>query len=784
MNSRISYYLRLGTVTFSVVWLVGCTSGSVNPPVSQAPAGTTNVVVGTAVPEPGNGTNDTETTQAPTAVAPAAHRDLPPGAKEVADLAEAGVGESVLMEYVRNATNVGPLKVDEIIYLGDIGVPDAVVAELVKKGGTVGGAEAGGGGGSAPAIPVPGPLPAGAAPVAVGGGFPQQPQQPLAQAEPAQAINTPVQPGADAGVSAIPNAPTVPNAPVVDAVAAAPVQPVLVNQPVAVPTTYSYYYNTLSPYGSWVEVPDYGWCWRPSVAVVDPYWQPYCHRGHWVYTDCGWYWHSDYSWGWMPFHYGRWYRHARVGWIWYPDSVWGPAWVTWRSGGDACGWAPLPPAARWDAHLGLTFHGSRVAVGFDFGLRYDCFTFVSYNRFCDPSPWRHAYPRHEVVRVYNHTTIINQYSSDNHGGHARVVNAGVPPSHITRVTRQEIRPVPIHNVSSPQQASRRPDRGGAALAVYRPSVPTPQQQAAAPTMGGMRRGQEAGVASRSTTAPAPTRGGSDRGAWAPATANGGSSSAQPAPVTRPSRLAETPASPASRGSAQTSPGSRVVTPIRATQTPSGSAAGVVGNRTAAESQVRSTPAPVARPSASQPAGGAAPSPVAPRLVSTQPGGAVQRPSAVGGSAPQQQQPRQAQPQVVTRQNTSTQPPPISRQITSQPSAQSGAGFQSRGGSEMTPTRTEIRRVDPTPVPQSQPPKYQNLTPSAAPSRPTPSPAYSAPAPAPAPARVAQPQPQPQPQAQQPVSSSRQVQSAPSGAPARMTPSSGADPRRGQNRREN
>ena len=45
----------------------------------------------------------------------------------------------------------------------------------------------------------------------------------------------------------------------------------------------NYFYETLSPYGSWVNVDGYGMCWRPTVAVVNPGWQPYADRGRWVY---------------------------------------------------------------------------------------------------------------------------------------------------------------------------------------------------------------------------------------------------------------------------------------------------------------------------------------------------------------------------------------------------------------------------------------------------------------------------------------------------------------------
>jgi hypothetical protein len=54
-----------------------------------------------------------------------------------------------------------------------------------------------------------------------------------------------------------------------------------------------------------MNVPGYGLCWRPAVAATDPYWRPYCDSGYWLYTADGWYWQSDYPWGDIVFHYGR-----------------------------------------------------------------------------------------------------------------------------------------------------------------------------------------------------------------------------------------------------------------------------------------------------------------------------------------------------------------------------------------------------------------------------------------------------------------------------------------------
>ena len=74
-------------------------------------------------------------------------------------------------------------------------------------------------------------------------------------------------------------------------------------------------------------------------------------------------------------------RIPRCGWVWTPDRVWGPAWVTWRSTGDVCGWAPLPPRAEFDVRLGWRYNGVSVGASFGFGLGSDAFLFVGFGDF-------------------------------------------------------------------------------------------------------------------------------------------------------------------------------------------------------------------------------------------------------------------------------------------------------------------------------------------------------------------------------------------------------------------
>ena len=227
------------------------------------------------------------------------------------------------------------------------------------------------------------------------------------------------------------SAPVAASAPPAAAPVAAPASEVTVNQ----------FYENLSPYGSWVEVEGYGRCWRPTMVIYDSTWQPYCDRGHWVYSDYGWYWNSDYSWG-VTFHYGRWFHHSRFGWCWWPDTVWAPSWVMWRSNNDYCGWAPLPPFTVYRPGAGFFYRGAGVAVGFDFGLGAECFTFVSMNRFSEPHPRYYRAESERGRQIFNQTAIINNYNVHNR----IVVNGGIPVERINAVARRPIQPVSITQI--------------------------------------------------------------------------------------------------------------------------------------------------------------------------------------------------------------------------------------------------------------------------------------------------------------------------------------------------
>lgn len=231
--------------------------------------------------------------------------------------------------------------------------------------------------------------------------------------------------------------------------------------------TISTFYDTLAPYGKWVQDPTYGWVFVPAEVTADANWQPYCDGGHWTNTeDCGWYWESDYKWGWAAFHYGRWCRHAAHRWIWVPDCTWGPAWVSWRECDTHYGWAALPPGCEFRAGAGFHWHGAGVAVGFEFGLVEADFCFVPCGHFLDHDCWRHRCGGEERHGFYNKTVIKNTYITKN----TTIINNGFEKGSVEKRTNTKIVKTRVveQKLGAGQKISEK--HVGNTIHTYRPTV--------------------------------------------------------------------------------------------------------------------------------------------------------------------------------------------------------------------------------------------------------------------------------------------------------------------------
>ena len=385
------------------------------------------------------------------ATAPAEPPRVSPALAEVVRLIQANVNQDILLAYITNSTQPFYIGANEIVYLHDLGAPAAVVTSLINI-------DASPEMQSRKQIAIAAkPLPPG---VALAEPVPNIfPSRATAQNAANPPEPTPVNPPSNAGSTAL----------------SPPPPDTTVTYDYPQPSTevnYSYFYSSLSPYGSWSDVPGYGSCWRPTCATWNSSWRPYSDGGRWLWSDHGWYWYSDYSWGWAPFHYGRWCQPAGYGWVWQPDTYWGPSWVSWRYSPNYCGWAPLPPSARYVSGLGFYYNSGSVGIGFEFGLSAADYCYVPSGRFCDSRVRNYCLPPHQNQIVHKDTTVINNYVVGNNN---QIVNNGVGVDKIARVTRGDIKRVALRDTSSMKNLGTRHDRleaDGSTLTVYRPPATT------------------------------------------------------------------------------------------------------------------------------------------------------------------------------------------------------------------------------------------------------------------------------------------------------------------------
>ena len=314
--------------------------------------------------------------------------NLSPDLQEVVKLSQEKMSDEVITTYIRNSGKTFKLGADEIIYLNSQGVSQGVISALLQTASS----------GGNPANQTPPPV-----------------------------------------VSSSPPPPEPTPAP--QAMVSAPAPQVEAPAPPAPEINFAFFHDQLAPFGTWMNVGGTMY-WRPDAAIAaNPDWRPYYDMGQWIQTDNGLYWQSDYTWGDIPFHYGRWVLNPRLGWLWVPDYTWGPAWVFWRQaeGDAAIGWAPLPVGAVFVDGV-FMFNGVRVGVDFDFGLGETCFVFVGYDHFHEGffrmrgHEWRYHIGRERLHGFYGRSVIRNDFRRDEHG---RFVNNGIGRDRIARLTHME-----------------------------------------------------------------------------------------------------------------------------------------------------------------------------------------------------------------------------------------------------------------------------------------------------------------------------------------------------------
>jgi hypothetical protein len=194
------------------------------------------------------------------------------------------------------------------------------------------------------------------------------------------------------------------------------------------PVTFQMFYDELYPHGEWLNVPEYGFVWRPYN--VDANWQPYLTNGRWVYTRFGWTWASNYSWGWATFHYGRWRLDPFYGWYWVPGNVWGPAWVEWRQHDGHYWWVPLPP---------------NVVPGGNFSILPRAWNVVPARFIMDPFCQNYALRFAQFRPFINNTTIINNTYVYNNVTYP----AGPAANDVSRYVGGKVIPLALRNLNQP-----------------------------------------------------------------------------------------------------------------------------------------------------------------------------------------------------------------------------------------------------------------------------------------------------------------------------------------------
>jgi hypothetical protein len=213
---------------------------------------------------------------------------------------------------------------------------------------------------------------------------------------------------------------------------------------------YQGFYDQLSPYGQWVENPDYGYVWIPDEGSG---FTPYLSNGYWAPTDYGWMWVSNYNWGWAPFHYGRWDYSNYYGWFWVPDNEWGPSWVIWRSSGNYYGWAPMRPG---------------ISINVAFGNNYnnepnDRWVFVRNRDFERHDIDRNYIDRSNNVTIINNSTVINNTYYDNSRQTTYITGPG--RHDVEKVTGRSIKPFKVHEKDKPGEIVNKDQ-----IQIYRPEV--------------------------------------------------------------------------------------------------------------------------------------------------------------------------------------------------------------------------------------------------------------------------------------------------------------------------
>lgn len=201
-----------------------------------------------------------------------------------------------------------------------------------------------------------------------------------------------------------------------------------------------YFYTSLSPYGTWIEIGFGTPVWRPTN--IRRSWSPYFY-GQWIYTDYGWYWDSYEPYGHIVYHYGRWYYDDYYGWIWIPDYQWAPAWVEWRYDDYYIGWAPISPYVNFSISIGLNY-------SYDYYTPYNHWHFIKYKHFGYKHPYKYFVGSKYKAGIFERTKYRTNYSYYN----GKVRNEGVELDRVKQRSGRNIEKRNLITVNDPTEITR------------------------------------------------------------------------------------------------------------------------------------------------------------------------------------------------------------------------------------------------------------------------------------------------------------------------------------------
>ncbi len=172
-------------------------------------------------------------------------------------------------------------------------------------------------------------------------------------------------------------------------------------------------YSNLANYGSWQNVPGYGWAWSPNNQSQNNF-APY-QNGQWVWEPgSGYTWVDNAPYGYAVSHYGTWFNNQNYGgWLWQPPAS------QYQSSSNALASAWLPAVVSFflngssGADLGTLLNGFSALNG-SYGNNNTDIGWIPLAPGEQYQPWygtNYSYPQTQLTNVPTVTNIYNYYTN-------------------------------------------------------------------------------------------------------------------------------------------------------------------------------------------------------------------------------------------------------------------------------------------------------------------------------------------------------------------------------------